>query len=90
MISHDWSNVFLLQEGLQEKLWDVGERGFLPAVDPVKELPAPWEPWNHHRWTAGSVEGVNPQNQLGVSYGKMDYIHKVDYIHKMDDTTSYP
>ncbi|CAL1161882.1 unnamed protein product [Cladocopium goreaui] len=31
------------KEGLQEKLWDVGERGFLPAVDPVKELPAPWD-----------------------------------------------
>ena len=36
----------LRQEGLQEKLWDVGERGFLPAVDPVKEVPAPWEPWS--------------------------------------------
>lgn len=25
------------------KLWDIGERGFLPAVDPCKELPAPWD-----------------------------------------------
>ena len=25
------------------KLWDIGERGFLPAVDPCKELPEPWD-----------------------------------------------
>lgn len=31
------------KEGLQEKMWDVGERGFLPAMDPVKDLPAPWD-----------------------------------------------
>ena len=31
------------QEGLQEKMWDVGERGFLPAMDPVKDLPSPWD-----------------------------------------------
>lgn len=24
-------------------MWDVGERGFLPAMDPVKDLPAPWD-----------------------------------------------
>ena len=31
------------QEDLQEKMWDVGERGFLPAMDPVKDLPSPWD-----------------------------------------------
>ena len=24
-------------------MWDVGERGFLPAMDPVKDLPSPWD-----------------------------------------------
>ncbi|CAE7651960.1 unnamed protein product [Symbiodinium pilosum] len=23
--------------------WDVGERGFLPTLDPIKQLPAPWD-----------------------------------------------
>eukprot|EP00434_Breviolum_minutum_P019310 symbB.v1.2.017021.t1/scaffold1316.1/size125546/11 len=31
------------KEDLQEKMWDVGERGFLPAMDPVKDLPSPWD-----------------------------------------------
>ncbi|CAJ1408997.1 unnamed protein product, partial [Effrenium voratum] len=26
-----------------DKFWDVDERGFLPAQDPVKELPRPWQ-----------------------------------------------
>ena len=82
-----WSNVFLFFR----RVWITRSCGTWANA----AFCLPWIQWRSclHHGSPGSVEGINPQNQVGflyISYGKMDDIHKVGDTHKMDDTTSYP